>query len=393
MTARWHSLPTMGVKAIALGQRRPLRTAPRKQLVRLAGSITVAAVLAIGGAFVLLGPSHLAPSIGRGLAGSDLRTSVGGSNNPGGPVSFDTGEINVTLPTVGPTVNLMQDANSSVSATFQVVALYEIRPAATANEPPTIVESALPPDYGGYNESLPSGHHDLPVSLSILIPVTHSTGAIAGGTGGFSVPVPTVAAGWANFTVQVASQDPDSPGSGVSINWSILSWPWENRAGYLTVEFLVNLTSIGSLTACGATSATVENPLACPGTALRVGNAVWGSSFSGLEGQTPQRPLSALTWGVPGAPDTAIPSAVGVVALTNETAEVLLTNPAPGSTSLNHSLTFSLVVPSLLPSGDLIVGAPAYYFGALAIFSIAAATGTLAYRRNERRAWDELLYD
>ncbi|HZY91528.1 MAG TPA: hypothetical protein VFG07_01950, partial [Thermoplasmata archaeon] len=88
----------------------------------------------------LLGLGLLAAGLFPGLASAGPTPSV---HLLAGPWShYDTGRVNVVYPSALPVVQLVQDANSSFSATLGVTGVYEIAPGGLPT--PTVVAAAFP---------------------------------------------------------------------------------------------------------------------------------------------------------------------------------------------------------------------------------------------------------
>ena len=302
---------------------------------------------------------------------------------------YDTGRVSVVFPEQLPAVELVQDANSSVSATLQLTGIYELSSGPLANA--SIVAAAFPDQAQTFNGSAPAPATTAPLALTAQLgafPVQ----AQVWQTGGFLAPLGS-ALGQTTLSVSYSASTSTSSVAGVGINWSLSSWPWVGPHDYLALSFEFGYAAGGALTACTASSLLYHTVPPCVGSAVPNGTALWGAGFSSVEGNGGTGPVAAVSWGsnVLFGSSTS-PITVGALANGTGRGNLLLTAPeAPSTAGASGTVQFALVAP---PSPAAILGAltgePLAYAGTAVALAVLSGVGVAAYRRHDRRVRDEL---
>lgn len=302
---------------------------------------------------------------------------------------YDTGRVSVVFPEQLPAVELVQDANSSVSATLQLTGIYELSSGALANA--SIVAAAFPDQAQSFNGSAPAPTTTAPLALSAQLgafPVQ----AQVWQTGGFLAPLGS-ALGQTTLSVSYSATTTTTSVAGLGINWSLSSWPWVGPHDYLALSFEFGYAAGGGLTACTASSLLYHTLPPCVGSAVPNGTALWGAGFSSVEGDGHGGPVAAVSWGSNVVFGSATsPVTVGALANGTGRGNLLLSAPEASPTSgASGTVQFALVAP---PTPAAIVGAltgePWVYGGTAVALAALSAVGVAAYRRHDRRVRDEL---
>lgn len=302
---------------------------------------------------------------------------------------YDTGRVSVVFPEQLPVVELVQDANASVSATLQLTGIYELSSGPLSNA--TIVAAAFPAQAASFNGTASPAPGAAPVALTAQL-AAFPVRAQVWQTGGFLAPLGG-ALGQTTLSVSYSDTTTTTNGAGVAINWSLSSWPWVAPHDYLALSLAFGYAANGALTACTATSLLYHAAPPCVGSDVPNGSALWGAGFSSVEGEGGGGPVAAVSWGSSVA-FGASTSPVTVGALANGTGkgDLLLSAPeAATGTGASGTVAFALVAP-VPPAvvATLLHGSALVYGGAAAAAALVSVAGVLAYRRHDRRVRDEL---
>lgn len=343
------------------------------------------------------GPSRL-PSLG--AVGFGLLLLIVGlmpaatAAPPPGPVPvatpsahYDAGRVNVVYPSALPVVQLVQDANTSYTATLSVAGIYEIAPGGLPT--PTVVAAAFPSTVQGFNGSGAAGATGAPVSMFANLAVYPIDLALWTP----NVPLGPTGAPIGSTTLAIAFTP--TPGSattqGVAINWTVGGWPWVSPADSLAIVFSFDYASPGALTACRAASFLAVGVPACTGQTLSSGESAWGSAYASLEGEGGTGPVAVVGWS-PSMEfgNATAPVVMGALAANPGAGDLLLMGPDAGSGPVAGALAFSLVAPSPVALPALLGGNALLYGGTVALLAAAALLGIGGYRRHERRTRESL---
>lgn len=359
---RAHSVTRIGGYTIDPG-----RTGGRRPVGRAAAWIAVGLVLGVVGA----GAAVAAPS---------------------GPTpwdQYDTGRVSVVFPAQLPAVELVQDANASVSATLQLTGIYELSSGPLANA--TIVAAAFPAQAASFNGTASPAPSVSPVALTAQL-AAFPVRAAVWQTGGFLAPV-AGALGQTTLSVRYGNAATTVTGAGVSINWSLSSWPWVGAHDYLALSFAFGYAAAGALTACTASTLLYHTMPPCVGSDVPNGTALWGAGFSCVEGEGGSGPVAAVSWGSDVVFGSATsPVTVGALANGTGKGDLLLSAPeAATGTGAAGTVAFALVAPAAAAAVAALVHGNALAYGAaVGVAAVVSAIGVVAYRRHDRRVRDEL---
>lgn len=317
------------------------------------------------------------------LALPTVAATPGHSSSPAELASYNTGRVSVILPQELPSIELFQDANTSVSASLQVEGVLELAPGSLPH--PTIVAAAYPDAVHGFNGTSVATSAAWPLTLTASLDVLRQNVSLWASS---AVPaVLGVPVGAATLSVTYAPLDNGSAGAGVGVQWTIQNWPWVSHADLLAVELGLNVSPALGLTICSGDRPVGFALSACSGPEFSGSDVQWGSSYDGLEGGGSSGPVAAVSWN-----DTASgvsqPYTVGALSTGAGSAQLVLGAAAAGAPSLVGGVGFALVAP-LAPLGILSADAP-LYLGTLAVTTVAALVAVVAYRRRERRVSEEL---
>jgi hypothetical protein len=329
----------------------------------------------------------LAPSAGAGSL-----PPVGSPQliHPGAWASFDTGHVNVVLPTQLPRVELYQDSNRSVSATLQVDQVLEMSPGALPH--PTVVAAAFPSGVQGFNGSANGTASTWPLTLSAELEVRPQNVSLWSNAPAL-LPVGG-SIGEAILQVEYAPIDNGSGSGGVWVSWSITDWPWVNPGDLLAVELQFTVGSGRTLTACTGSHPLDPDAPGCVGQPIPSQGISWGSNFNSLEGSNGTGPMASVAWNESAQlPTGAVaPYTVGTLSTGNGSAELLLGAAGLGSDSVVGGVSFSLVAAPLqnAPLVGIVGGIGWVYLGTLLGTGLLASGGVVAYRRRDRRMREDL---
>ncbi len=300
---------------------------------------------------------------------------------------YDTGRVSVVYPSALPLVELIQDANSSLSATLGIGAIYEVAPGGLPT--PTVVAAAFPSTAAAFNGSPAAGSSGGPFSLTANLAVypvglpLWTPGTAIGPTAG---PV-----GTASLAVEFSPASPTARTAGITINWTVSGWPWSAPDDLLTLELSFGYATSNALTACRGSPVMSPVLPACTGETVGSSQGVWGSSFTALESTGGQGPEALVAWSSSIVYGSAqAPVTMGALATNPGTGELCLMGPGAGAGPASGSLSFALVAPgtavySALVSGNLLV-----YGTSAALLAGAAGAAILGYRRYDRRVRESL---
>ncbi len=299
---------------------------------------------------------------------------------------FDTGRVNVVYPSALPVVELVQDANASLSASLGLAGIYEIAPGGLPM--PTVVAAAFPTTAAAFNGSASAGSAGAafsmfanlsvyPVNLSLWAP-----GVALGPTAG---PV-----GSATLSVLFSPTSAGTSTAGVSMNWSVSGWPWRSAGDLLAVAFDLGYASQNSLIACESPPLSLGLP-SCTGEGVGSSQGLWGSRFTSLESNGGTGPVAVVSWSSSvlfGGSAAAV--TMGALATNPGAGELLLMSPNAGAGPAGSTLSFSLIAPPAAAVASVLRADPVVYAISAASLAAAAAAGVGLYRRADRRLREAL---
>jgi len=312
-----------------------------------------------------------------------------GATPPGASwASFSSGGIRVIFPSTLPEVNLVDNANTTLGAVLQVDAVFELAPGGLPH--PTIVAAAFPTQASAFNATPTENLSNAPVAQSAVLDVRAVNVALWSSTGiatYLGAPIGTAAVGL-RYTAL-------AQGSGVSVGWTVIGWPWVSPSDLLALELHVDLSPGGGVTPCTGPPSGTPGPAACPAAPIPTRGIDWDPTISSVVATGPAGDAASLSWTATTTllDGTAASLMVGTFAPWNSSAEVVLASPAGGTGALSGNLAFSLFppTPSVAPAPPpLLRGSIGPYAVAAAVSGILVVVGLLAYRRRERAIRDEL---
>lgn len=340
----------------------------------------------------LLRPLLLSAGVGFLLAVPALASAL--STSPHGAPTiqpwsrYDTGRVNVVFPSQLPVVQLVQDANPSLSATLQLAAIYELSPGGLPT--PTVVAAAFPDHASAFNaSSTPSTISGNPVGLSAqlsVFPVGLPLFSSSGAPTATGAPVGTT-----TLTVSYSATTNTATDAGVALNWSLSGWPWESTGDLLALAFSFSDPTGTSLTACTSSTLLVLASPPCAGASIAVGTPLWGTGYTSLEGESGAGPVALVSWGdsVEFGSSTS-PVRCGADALGGGVGELVLSAPGFQGSGASGKMAFALVAPPSNPVSAILHANPLLYGAALAALGAVAVAGVAAYRRHDRQVRDSL---
>jgi hypothetical protein len=300
---------------------------------------------------------------------------------------YDTGRVNVVFPSQLPVVELVQDANASVSATLQLTGVYEVSSAGFPH--PTVIAAAFPTIANAFNGSPSPAAPNSPTTLSatltvfpVGIPIWNSTHILA------PIGVPK---GSTSLSLSYGATTSTAAVAGVRINWSVANWPWTNAGDLLALGFSFQYASGAALTACTGSSLFYQGPPPCTGQTVAPGAPVWSSHFSSLEGENGTGPVAVVSWATDDVVGTSMaPVTAGAYTTGPGGGELLLAAPSDSGSSIQGSLAFALVAPGVASLSTVLHGELYAYVGALGLITAGAIAGIVAYRRRDRQIRESL---
>lgn len=331
--------------------------------------------------FVPLAVSILvAPLAASALAGADGPTVVPWSR-------YDTGRVNVVFPEERPAVELIQDANRSLSASLELTGLYELNTATSGA--PLVVAAAFPANASGFNATTALGSAGSPVGMYANLGVTPVSGSLWGNMSGIAAGTGPVTA--TTLAVAFTATTNTATEAGVVINWSVTGFPRTVQGTTFAVSFEFDYANGRAFTACEGSSVLFLAPAACAGSAIGNGSSLWGSQYTSLEGEGGFGPVAVVSWSPSVVYGTAASTVTfgGLVERPGVATFVLGSTPAGNSTA-RGTVAFALVAPPIGSLSTLYVGSGPVYGISAALLGVAAVAGLVAYRRRDRRLRDGL---
>jgi hypothetical protein len=299
--------------------------------------------------------------------------------------SYDTGQLKLVVPTTLPEFDLRQDANVSIGASLVLDRIVELDPSlGDGSSGPSVVAVAYPTHAVAFNGSSASGSHpSVTVSagltvyrgLGVLFP-THGTF----GPAGSSVPI-------APTFVRI-SVDPGASPDRVLVSSLVQGWPWLDSHDLLAFAWGFQASGSQSFDACVGTVSSVQPSRACA-TAFPENGSTWGTAFGEIRGIGPTGTLADVSWG-PSASSTSgpVPIFAGAAAAANGSAELVLAAAGNGSSHLEVSMVYSLVVPPSLTNLLHFEALP--YLAGLLLAGGLGGAGLVLARRRERTVLETL---
>ncbi|HYK92792.1 MAG TPA: hypothetical protein VEY07_01960 [Thermoplasmata archaeon] len=335
-------------------------------------------------------PRGTAPSLALlslGVASLSLLTGLASAGTTpvhlaAGPWShYDTGRVNVVYPSALPIVELVQDANASLSATLGIAGVYEVTPGGLPT--PRVVAAAFPSSVTAFNGSASGGATGAPFSMFANLAVYPTEVALwAPGT---AVGPSAGPFGSATLSVAFSPTPISTTAAGVALNWTVSGWPWVSSQDLLAIALSFNYASGASLTACQLSPLASPSVPACLGHGIDEGASTWGSNYASLEGEGGTGPVATVTWSRTIQFGTAAsPVVMGALASNPGSSDLVLMGTNAGAGPASGSLGFSLVAPTSGPLSVVITGNTLAYALSAAGLAALAGGGVVAYRRHER---------
>jgi hypothetical protein len=299
--------------------------------------------------------------------------------------SYDTGRVDVVLPSAQPYVSVTDAQNASMTASLAVDQILELAPGAAT---PQVVAVAFPSHLSTFNGSAPACG-PISTSLTASLEVLPARGALWAGPGGSATPDGSPV-GSAELAINYSIPPSPAPGTGVAIQWTITGWPWLHSSDLLGLELGLTTESGSGLTACGGSAASPISS-SCQGSALGPGQSVWGPRYDGLQGLTASGPTALVSWGgsLATASGASVPVSVGALGQSASHGNLFVGGSAGESDAVGGTVSFQLLHPSY-PSAPLLRG-EAGWFAASAAASVAGGLAGLALYRRRNRAIERAL--
>lgn len=305
--------------------------------------------------------------------------------------SYNTGKVEVVLPSASPSVVLFQDGNASVGAGLGLAEILEV--AGTPSGHPVVVEAAYPAQAVGFNGSTVLAASGGPFSLAARLDVFPSDTDLWNASPPGTLAPRGIASGGTTLNVTYAPGTGASGPDGLGVTWAVSGWPWVSTNDRLALEFVFSVYSGQSITACTDAGASGGGP-GCAGVPLESGSIVSSPFLVAVEGEGPTGPMASVAWSPTAASgaSASVPVAAGVQATSGNVGDLLLTVSGGGAGYLAGSLDFALAAPSgaLAPAVPRLTGDVGVFGAALAGFAAVAGVGVVAFRRREARLRDEL---
>lgn len=302
--------------------------------------------------------------------------------------SYNTGAVQVVLPDALPSVNLSQDANTSVAASLTMAKVVELSGATGLAAAPTIVAAAFESDVRTFNGT-PGPDGGVVARLTANLTVYRDDRLLfppANSTLPFH-PLTPIAPTTIEVTVTTTASD-----SVVNVSATVSHWPWVDSNDLLAVAWEFDVSGGSGFAGCQGPA----HPLSVPSTPCGVngfafGNSTWGwSGFDGVQGLTGAGPSAQLRWPTtvtlatgPGVPTIAGAEREGPTSL-----EVVTGGASYGSPSTTFGLSYALVVPASLPA--LLHGAIVPFAGGVVAAAGAGLAAVYLVRRRDRRLLESL---
>ena len=322
------------------------------------------------------------------LAALALSGGALGTHAMSAPLSAaSAGNVEVTLPSAYPDVQLSAVGNQSVASAFAIDQLLEATPSATA---PTVVAVALPSNVTVTNGTPSNGTARPLVTLSATLTVFPSNAGLWQGPGDLVQPA-GAPLGTADLSIRYALTPPSDPSQGVTTSWTVSGWPWVAPSDLLGLQLSLSTPLARALVACTGPSSSVDRA-GCPGPSVSGTSGLWSPGIVGVQGSVPRGLSSLVTWdGFSASGGAAAPVSVGVLSTSPSSGHLLLAAPVHGSSGASGTISFSLLAP--LPSVAapyLVRGETGWYGIGLAAFAAAGIAAVALFRSRGRRAEREL---
>jgi hypothetical protein len=298
--------------------------------------------------------------------------------------SYDTGRIHVVLPSARPSVELFQDANSSVSALLAATSVVELAPSGAGY---TAVASATPTLATSFNSSRPAATvAPWALSLAAGLAVRPATGSFWNGTPAAG-PSAGASFGFAELRVDLAPGPTSSAGSSLRVGWTVSNWPLVQPDDLVGVVFSFSAPNAPSLNSCVANSGLAAP--SCLGAPLQSGQVRWNGGLVGVEAEGSSGAVASLGWSPSATNDTAAPAATGTRLDSAGGADVVVASAA-GPSAASGAVAFSLFAPGPPVVPTAVVGIGPVYLIAAALAAGGALGGLVIYRDRDERIRREL---
>jgi hypothetical protein len=298
--------------------------------------------------------------------------------------TYDTGRIRIVVPSSQPSVELFQDANTSVNALLTATDVVELDPNGSGYD---VVATATPTLAASFNGSRPSASTG-PWALSLAADLAVRPSVEPDWNGTVSSHVsPAASYGFAELRVDLAPGSTSDSGSSLAVTWSVSNWPLTEPGDLVGVVFSFTAANAPSIQSCATTS--VLSAPSCFGAPLGAGGLRWNGGVVAVEADGTGGAAASVGWSPSATNGSATPALTGVRLDPAGGADVVLAAP-PGPSAAVGSLAFGLYAPSapVLPAAIHGIG-PVYLIGA----SVAAAAvlgGFVVYRERDERIRREL---
>ncbi|MCI4326738.1 MAG: hypothetical protein L3K16_03765 [Thermoplasmata archaeon] len=300
---------------------------------------------------------------------------------------YNAGRVSVIVPSSHPSVELVENANSSINALLSATEVVELAPVGSSYG---LVATAEPTLAGAFNGSRPSGVA-APWSLSLAadLAVRPAGGALWNGSAPTPTPTAGASFGFAELRVDFAPGASTSDGSSLLVYWNVSDWPFSSPHDLLGVVFSFAAANAPRLEACQASSSLAAP--ACSGSSLLPGEVRWNSGTVGVEADGASGPLAALSWTATATNGTTGPAVTGEQLDPSGGADVLVANSATSTSGSVGALAFAVYAPGPAGVPPLVVtgSGPAYLIAA-SIAAGGALGGVALYRVRDERIRDEL---
>ncbi|MCI4362141.1 MAG: hypothetical protein L3J77_02980 [Thermoplasmata archaeon] len=298
--------------------------------------------------------------------------------------TYDTGRVRIVLPSAAPSVELFQDANSSVNAVLTATSVVELDPNGSGYD---VVASATPTLATSFNGSRPSASTG-PWALSLAADLAVRPTSETQWNGSVSSPVtPAASYGFAELRVDFAPTPSGGSGTSLAVSWSVSNWPLSEPDDLVGVVFSFAASNAPTTRSCESTS--ILSTGTCFGSPLDSGNALWNGGFVGVEADGTAGAVASVGWSPSATNGSAAPVLTGVRLDPSGGADVVLAAPS-GPTAAVGSLAFGLSAPSVPVLPPTIAGiGPIYLIGA-SVAAAGALGGFVVYRERDERIRREL---
>jgi hypothetical protein len=343
---------------------------PRSGRARRAfGPSLVVVVLLAGALAVLPAAAGSTPSISHAFAG------------------YNAGRVSVIVPSSHPSVELVENSNSSINALLSATEVVELAPVGTTYD---VVATAAPTLAGAFNGSRPSGVA-APWSLSLAadLAVRPAGGALWNGSAPSAGPTAGASFGFAELRVDFAPGASTDDGSSLLVYWNVSDWPFSSPHNLLGVVFSFAAANAPQLEACQSSTALAAP--SCSGSSLLPGEVRWNGGTVGVEADGASGPLAALSWTAAATNGTTGPAVTGEQLDPSGGADVVVANPASSTSGSVGALAFAVYAPGPAGVPPLVVtGSGPAYLIAVSIAAGGALGGVVLYRTRDERIRDEL---